>query len=331
MSRENKKIILVACVLSVLSTIVLIVGVSKYNEKNYISAAKYDTSGDYLKARDVYLKLGRYKNSEELAAKAAKHVEQKKIYDEALDKCEKKDYQAAIELLNSILDFEDSKEQTKNNYYLLAKDYYDSGDFETARDYFFKADGYGDSLDYLKKIEVKRANSVASAAYNEAIDFMENEDYERALGLFIDLGDYNDSEDYVRKCYIMLKRSSLCNMLAAGVRNSVAITDNGRVLVAGTNENGQKNVKEFKKIVSVDTYGYFVVGLTNSGKVVYSGKSKDEVNTDKWENIVDVACGENFIIGLDKNGNVYGTGHKTSGQINVSGSNWKDVIAIDAG
>ena len=167
--------------------------------------------------------------------------------------------------------------------------------------------------------------------YADAKNLYNEGNYERALGLFIDLGDYNDSEDYVRKCYIMLKRSSLCNMLAAGVRNSVAITDNGRVLVAGTNENGQKNVKEFKKIVSVDTYGYFVVGLTNSGKVVYSGKSKDEVNTDKWENIVDVACGENFIIGLDKNGNVYGTGHKTSGQINVSGSNWKDVIAIDAG
>ena len=102
-------------------------------------------------------------------------------------------------------------------------------------------------------------------------------------------------------------------------------------MVAGDNRFGQYNAEEWESIVSIDSYGGCVIGLTSDGKVKIIGKMSEERidNTSEWENIVDIASGDLHVVALKSDGTVVAEGHKIQGQCNVA--DWKNVVDIDAG
>lgn len=303
------------------------------NLMNYNQAKEHLNSGRYEEAEKIYDKLGDFKQSKELKRRAQEGKKNNELYTEAMNNADNNDLETALQKLNKIEDiesFEDGEEKIKEIKYKLAKELYDKGDYVKAKDYFQDIKDYNDTNYYLSKIDLKLADDAKKTAYEDAVYLYKNEQYEKALDLFTELGKYKKSKSYAKKCNDNIKRKDINNVIAAGVRNSVAITDEGHVLVSGTNDNGQKGVDDFKDIISVDVYGQYVACLNVQGKVVFSGKDFDGVSdVKKWKNIRDVAVGENFIVGLDKDGKVNAEGHGNSGQLKVQG--WKNVIAIDAG
>lgn len=332
MDNKKRRIISIVLICFVFLDVCFLVAfaIRNYREDKYIQADSYFNSGQYSKAEKLYSKLGKYKDSKKLLKKTNKYRKKKEVYNIALKEYEYGHYQKALDALNNISDFEDSEKKIKEIKYSWAEELYEKGDYYKARIYFQEINIYEDSDYYLSKIDLITSKEAKLSAYKKAKALYADERYEKALDLFKELGKYKKSKKYVEKCNENIKRSDLNNVIAAGVRNSVAVTEDGKVLVAGTNVNHQKEVDKFEDIISVDAYGYFVACLTEKGKVVFSGKKeKEQPNVSKWKRIKDIAVGENFIVGLDEDGKVWADGHKASGQLKVK--KWRKVMAIDAG
>ena len=167
--------------------------------------------------------------------------------------------------------------------------------------------------------------------YEKACESFDSGEYEEALKDFNSILQYNDSEDKAKKCKIYLKRQSLNNSLAAGIRNSLAITSDYKVKVAAGNDSVRYNIEGWKNIISVDAYGCLSIGLKKNGKVKVAGKYDGEKRVDvrDWNHIIDVAAGERFVLGLRDDGVVKADGHGDDGQ--TTAVEWKNIIAIDAG
>ena len=95
------------------------------------------------------------------------------------------------------------------------------------------------------------------------------------------------------------------NIFAAG-ENLFALKDNGTVLAAGNNRNGQCNVSDWKNIVKIASNGYHTVGLRDDGTVVAVGRNDShQCDVENWKNIVDIAVwGNTTTIGIQCDGKV---------------------------
>lgn len=319
---EKKKLLI--CLIVVIGLLVYccsLQAVRMRNRENYKQAEQYFKDGNSQKAVEIYRELGAYKDAKEKADKIV-------IYIEAEELLENGEYDEAIKKWESLSGFGNSTEKIKQANYELAIKYMEKNDYDRAKEYFSKADGYEKSELYLAELEIKTAEQTKEKIYREAVNLYEKEEYEEALEYFEMVPDYGQSSEYMEKCRKIIQRTEKHHAIAAGVNNSVAITDQGTVKVAGTNKNGQK---DFKDIIAVDTYSCFVAGLTKEGKVVYSGEGvkNEQPDVDGWKDIVDIACGENCIVALDGHGKVHGSGHNGSGQLAVT--DWENVADIDAG
>ena len=328
---KNKRFLILGWLL----VVALILGAAivwrKHNDVYYSRAKEYFEAGQYAEAEETYFKLGRYKDAENLAKIAHEYAEKKRIYEEASIAYKEENYDEAIVKLKSITDFYDSEDKLKEVVYEYAIKEFNDNNLVKANELFLQVEDYRDSATYLARINVKKIETSLEEIYEKAVNFYNEGKYKDAVLLFDEVGDYKDSKEYLEKCQDVFRRASAINLIAAGVNNSVAITEKGTVRVAGTGDNGQKKVQDFKNIISVDVYGCFVAGITEAGKVVYAGEGvpNEQPDVSEWENIVDIACGENYIVALDKNGKVHPGGHGASGALDVE--NWEDVIAVDAG
>lgn len=325
--RNNYIILSVILILVVIFACSLILRNKK--QSNYEKAKMFSDNKEYAEAAELYLALGRYKDSEELSKEAKENEKKKKIYDEAIKIYNEENYESAIEKLKCIPDFEDSGEKLKEATFSLAVKHFNNGNYNYAKELFASLGDYNDSQFYLSQTEVATIENAKENVYIRAKEYFEKKEYKQALELFNTIPDYDKSKEYIEKCKILIKRTDLNNVLAAGVLNSAAVTNESMVLVAGTNELGQKEVENFRDIISIDAYGRFVVGLTKDKTVVYSGKGTKEPDVENWTNIIDVACGEYFIAGLSENGNVYIADSGDGKELDVS--NWENIAAIDAG
>lgn len=360
---KQKRIKLLVIVLLAVVYFGSMFAVRRKNDKNYNLAEQYLADGQYEQAGQIYKELGPYAGAKEKADAIT-------VYMDALELMQKGEYDEAIKKWESISEFGDSAKMIQKANYKCGEEYLEKGNYKEARKYFVQANGYEKSNAYLLQIAIKEEGSDKKKVFDEAVTFYNIGNYEEALERFKIIPDYEESHKYIEKCQQFLeitydtavslykqkeygealknfdkmldykesrdyaercRRYLNGHLIAAGVKNSVAITEQGNIKVAGTNKQGQKDVQDFKNIVSVDTYGCFVAGLTEKGKVVYSGQGvkNEQPEVSEWKNIVDITCGENYVIALDKDGYVYGSGHNGSGQLDVKG--WEDIIDIDAG
>lgn len=287
--------------------------------------------GNYEEAVKEFEKIIDFQDSKERIKQAYYYI--------AFDYLNEKEYDLAKTYFVKADDYEDSKvylskieleqtEQSKKIVYEKAIQLYEQKNYENALELFQTVMDYKDSRIYANNCKryINREQQ-----YQKAIEFFKQEKYKKALNIFDSITDYKKSKNYAKKCTIYLRRMNANNTIAAGIRNSVAITAKHTVCIKGDLSSGQNDVNAWTDIVSIDAYGTLVVGLDKNGNVHVAGKYNNKKLTldDKWEAITDVAAGEQFIVGLREDKTVVADGHNGNQQLKVE--DWTDVIAVDAG
>lgn len=338
------------------------------NERKYTIAHTFFQSEDYSAAQRMYSELGNYKDSSKLekeskklnailtAYKKAEKLFEGGKYEDAITNFEEvedfkdskekikeakyrlavqyfenKNYGKSKQLFEELKDFKDSKEKVKEAKYGLAVQYFKNKDYGKSKQLFKELKDYSESNSYLDEIDRIDVVQLTESIYEKACKSFDSGEYEEALKDFNSILQYNDSEDKAKDCKIYLKRQSLNNSLAAGIRNSLAITSDYKVKVVVDNDSVRHNIESWKDIISIDAYGCLSIGLKKDGNVTVAGRYDGEKRVDvrDWNHIIDVAAGERFVLGLRDNGTVKANGHGDDGQ--TAAVEWKNIIAIDAG
>ena len=297
------------------------------NEIKYNRAKDCVEGGNYSEAYELYSKTGNYLDAKELAKIAAENADKKKIYNRAIEEYEAGKYQDAINLLDSIRDFEDSSAKINEITYDFAENCFNNGNLLEARKLFLQIEDYSSSSKYIARIDAKMAE-VTSDKYDNAMYLYDRGNYKEAQKLFEELGDYKDSQEKAKIC----RRKYLAHPLACGVQYSLGLTDKGNVKISGEDSLGRDDVKDWEKIVSIDGYFSYIIGLAEDGTVKVAGNIEDDTQdvtslvTD-WEDIIDVAAGEHHVVALRDDGRVLAEGYGSQ----CDTTEWENVVDVDAG
>ena len=112
--------------------------------------------------------------------------------------------------------------------------------------------------------------------------------------------------------------------------NTVGLRSDGTVVAAGSNEDGECDVSDWRDIIAVRTGNGCIFGLKANGTVIAVGNNLDEqCEVSNWTNIVAVSAGQWHTVGLRADGTVVAVGSTIDGQCSVSG--WRDIVAVSAG
>lgn len=117
--------------------------------------------------------------------------------------------------------------------------------------------------------------------------------------------------------------------VATGYYTSYGLKTDGTVVGTGASQYGQLNVDSWTDVISISAGGKRVLGVTKSGKVLYAGDftSSEKEALNGISGAVSVACGADFVAVLFGDGTVKTYGTFTSGDT----SEWTDVTSISAG
>lgn len=257
-------------------------------------------------------------------------------YSKASKAMEAGDYEQASLLFSKCTIYLDSAEKASQaQQYLQAITLYDAGNFDEAHKLFLSLGDFGQSAEFLSKIEETFEKNKKEQQYNEACKYMLQNKYPRAFLLFKELGDYEDSESLARECEEKWRLHLACT-LSAGTRCSVGITPDNMVLLA-TNDPflGKADMLNWNDIVSISVRGEIVIGLRSNGTVVTAKRLKDDsydsyINTDEWTDIVAVSAGEQYVVGLRNDGTVKAASLlQPDGYGETDVTSWKNIVAID--
>lgn len=260
------------------------------------------------------------------------------IYEDGVKAYEDGDYDEAIELLNTIGDYQDAIQYIENaerwNKYSEAISYYESGDYEEAYQLFVELGDFENSRQYLIKTQLPEVSRVQADTYQEAMDYYENKDYEKAKVLFEQLTDYKNSQVMIIKCENGEKRLELATTVCAGVNSTVAVSVDGSVYITDYYDRSNVNFSNWRDIVSISCHGYLYIGLDGEGRVYSTGKfgnlDTDVNGKPGWdEEFIAVAAGEQYIIGLKADGTVLHLGRNYEDQKDCE--KWKDIVYIASG
>ena len=117
--------------------------------------------------------------------------------------------------------------------------------------------------------------------------------------------------------------------IAAGGYHTVAVRNDGKVMVAGSRLFDCCRLSKWNNIVSVAAGFAHTVGLRCDGTVVARGSNGyGECNVSHWTNIVAIAAGEYHTVGLKSDGTVVATGINDGNICDVS--DWDHIVAIAA-
>ena len=112
--------------------------------------------------------------------------------------------------------------------------------------------------------------------------------------------------------------------------NTVGLRSDGTVVAAGSNEDGECDVSDWRDIIAVSTGNGCIFGLKANGTVIAVGNNLDEqCEVSNWTNIIAVSAGQWHTVGLRADGTVVAAGSTIDGQCSVSG--WRDIVAVSAG
>lgn len=299
----------------------------KYLEKKYEQAMDFYNQNQYESAYNIFFELGDYLDSEEYL----KLSDYGKKYDEALKLIGNNDYDNAIKILNEIVDYRDSNYLYTECVYNKAIQLFSDAKYKDAEELFTSLENYKDSNSYATKCKANLLESDKSEVYQFAVKEMNNGNYIDAIEYFNKILDYKDSEDLKDQCNYCIARINLATPIYPGIRHSLAVTNEGKVVIASNEINTGLDFSNWENIVSISGLGNIVLGLTNDG-FVYSSVSKDYTgypfDTSTWRNIIQIATGDQFAVALQGNGKLIGFGRNNEGQLNFD--DWNNITQIAA-
>lgn len=285
------------------------------------------------------------------------------LYNDGIEKINKKEYQEAQEILNELGDYKDSYEQIRiakilekkkeicdkaiksfndENYENAIELFEQIENFKISEEYiniyknfaqlFEQIDGFKDSKEYIEKANaLLNEKNNNESIYKQAYDNYESNNYILAIQEFSKLNDYKDSEDMIQKCRLELARLQQATTISAGIRSSVGMIRHGKVYLAGNDEySWESELDTWNDIISISVKGNFVVGLKEDGTVVMAGKVPEYyVGTKTWTDIIAISTGQQYIIGLRSDGTVVAQGHNGDHQVDID--DWTNIVAISTG
>ena len=179
----------------------------------------------------------------------------------------------------------------------------------------------------IPSIQFKKAEALRAESYSRAEALLAEGDKHHAATEFEALGNFRDARE---RCFHIWEQITQRETVSTGNNHTVALKSDGTVVAVGDNINGQCDVSGWTDIVAVAAGGWHTVGLKSDGTVVTSGyNERGQRNVIGWKDIVAVAAGGWHTVGLKSDGMVVAVGFKEDGRCDVSG--WTDVIAVAAG
>lgn len=262
-------------------------------------------------------------------------------YDDAVALMEAGQYEEAIAAFEAMDGYKDSAEQIANCESAIidaevakAEELLAAGDYDGAMAIY-------ESLANAEGIE-RVENAKLEAAYQAAEALAKNDKNAEAAIAFGKLGDYSDARE---RSFALWSVVADWESAAMGGEHTIALKNNGTVVVIGGNTYGQCDVSNWSNIVDISTGAWHSVGLKSDGTVVAVGRNTDTFNkrtlnqcdVGDWEDIVDVCAGYCHTVALKMDGTVVATGSNYDGgtfktycgQCEVD--EWSDIIAISAG
>ena len=199
--------------------------------------------------------------------------------------------------------------------YQAAVEAYENGEYDTAYKAFTDLKDFGNSAEWAERLRTE----ISSIAYNEADALLKRGKLLEAANAFYRIKDYSDSW---ARCFDVWGRITDRKTISAG-SHTVCLTKDGRLLCAGSNDNGELDLSKWSNIVAVSAGNGFTVGLTSEGTVAAVGSNEyEQCETSDWQEIVSVYAGYWSTAGVKADGTVVIAGR----ECDVSG--WSDVKSV---
>lgn len=188
--KRRKKIIAISISLAVVLLLgcgVVIFGIPYFN---YHTACNALDNGEYDAAYEVFIELGSFMDSEEMANET--------LYQKAEAALEDKQYDSAIQIFESLGDYKDSEGQAVEATYQKADAALKDEQYDLAIQIFESLGDYKDSAD-----------QVLESKYQKADQYQTDRDYKEAYQLFVELGGYKESRDKVLETIMFWENEAL--------------------------------------------------------------------------------------------------------------------------
>ena len=252
----------------------------------------------------------------------------KSKYNDAMKLFESGKYLEAIEICNTIEQYDYAKELLEKSYYKLGILHFEKNEFELAYNYLVNSKDYKDSYDLRKSIMSK---------------YFQDKKGKISAGMRVSLGLNADGTVRVVGDDISTQEIELVNKwtnikeVSAGDSHLVALCSDGTVVTANAPWSELLEVNSWKNIVSVSAGMWHTVGLRADGTVVgivEEGSSKEMTNVSKWRNIVAISASAMRTVGLKSDGTVISTKYNPTtdstyvDQVDVSV--FKNIVAISS-
>ena len=182
---------------------------------------------------------------------SAAQISQSK-YNKAVNLKNLQSYDDAMALFAEIIDFSDANEQITECTYLKALSLINAGDYSNARAILTALSGYQDSDEQLVKIE-----------YLQAVDEYNAGNYFAAMDKFMNIWPYQDAYDYIR---IIASRNY--EYVSVGTGQTAVLHPDGTVSVIGNADHNKADVDDWTNIVAVSAGNWCTMGLKDDGRVV---------------------------------------------------------------
>lgn len=119
-------------------------------------------------------------------------------YQKALSYMEEQNYSEAMNTFQSLYDYKDSQQKSKEAKYQFASSLCENGDYDLAMTYYRELDGYKDAGDKLTDVNYQKANNLAASG-----------SYKEALAIYQSLDGYEDSQDRITETKYLLANASM--------------------------------------------------------------------------------------------------------------------------
>ncbi len=242
------------------------------------------------------------------------------------------EWDAAIASFTEAGDYKDADEKIqeiqKEIRYQEASELLNAGNYREALLIFEELS----ASDSLPEIPQDSIPDPMAEQYAEAEYFLQEGDKAHAAMTFAALGTYRDAQE---RCHELWTHITQRNTIDAGKKHTIAISEDGSVLIAGGFDNNigqlcRYTLDDWSDIVAVSSGIYHAVGLRDDGTVITVGQNMyGQCDVQNWDNIVAISAGFFHTVGLRSDGTVVATGYNGDGQCDVQ--NWKDVVAIATG